>query len=344
MNSGDLQQFRQCLGRLATQAQAGSQDFKTAVIEELAPLLPDLGGVFAKVAVLVGACVEWGGSPLPLRDALPERAARAMEDYARFPAAWSQATGGQPLPDRQSPPPMRDVQQTLVNHSGLEQEDATSLAVSWFDVDDWLMPLITVMAMREFRTTMAHRARVREAAAAIADNLQQAYWVHGLAEVLDDEPLIVLDRASGRGFHLTMSGIGDNFQLHTLLADRLIDNRRHGLIDGEPPKLAWMAAATFALPRRPTTDPIVRRFRLFDGRGAYVSPEGRPADIAPLEGIRVLAVHPPLGHFAWIAGRIYEHMSPTLTLDRIMEPGEAADWLSRIAPAQEDDLMAINHE
>ena len=49
----------------------------------------------------------------------------------------------------------------------------------------------------------------------------KAGWVHGLTLVLDDEPLIVLDPDSGCGFQLTMSGIGDNYQLHTLLADRL---------------------------------------------------------------------------------------------------------------------------
>jgi hypothetical protein len=40
--------------------------------------------------------------------------------------------------------------------------------------------------------------------------------------VLDDEPLIALDPASGRGYRLTMSGVGDNHQLHTPLADRLL--------------------------------------------------------------------------------------------------------------------------
>ena len=67
---------------------------------------------------------------------------------------------------------------------------------------------------------MAGRERLRAAAAAMADRLTRAGWVHGLTLVLDDEPLIVLDPDSGRGFHLTMSGIGDNYQLHTLLADR----------------------------------------------------------------------------------------------------------------------------
>jgi hypothetical protein len=35
-------------------------------------------------------------------------------------------------------------------------------------------------------------------------------------------------------------------------------------------------------------------------------------------------------------------MTPTLTLDRILAPAEAAGWLARISPAQETDLIAVN--
>jgi len=35
-------------------------------------------------------------------------------------------------------------------------------------------------------------------------------------------------------------------------------------------------------------------------------------------------------------------MTPTLTLDRFMEPAEAAGWLDRVVPARENDLMSIS--
>jgi hypothetical protein len=60
----------------------------------------------------------------------------------------------------------------------------------------------------------------------------------------------------------------------------------------------------------------------------------------PLDGTRVVILHPPLGRFAWSAGRAYRHMTPTLTLDRILAPAEAAGWLARVSPARETDLMA----
>jgi hypothetical protein len=82
------------------------------------------------------------------------------------------------------------------------------------------------MVRREFRAAMAERDELSESAAALAGTVQSAKWVHGLSVVLDDEPLVALDPASRRGFLLTMSGVGDNFQLHTLLADRLAGHGR----------------------------------------------------------------------------------------------------------------------
>jgi hypothetical protein len=151
---------------------------------------------------------------------------------------------------------------------------------------------------------------------------------------------LALDHASRRGFHLTMSGVGDNFQLYTLLADRLAGHGQESPFGLESPKPEWVAAATDS--PLPPTDPILRQFRLFDGLGYYVFPEGHPADIAPLDGTRVVVLHAPLGRYGWTSGRIYLHMTPTLTLDRFLEPAEAADWLARVLPARETDLMSVN--
>lgn len=348
MEAGDPVAFRDRLRQLGNAAQSWDPAGLTAGIEALAPLLPQLAGAFSKAGVLAGAMVELGGSPLPLRKALPRRAAVAMRMYALFPSAWAAASGGQPLPEPGSPPTMTEVTDILVAHAerrGVSARDATQLALSWFDTGDWLKAMITALAHKDFRASMSDedRDQVRETAAAIADKLQDADWVLGLALVLDDEPLVVLDPASGRGFRLTMSGVGDNFQLHTLLADRLA--RRRGGVPGlKPPPRAWVTEATDGPQLSSFTDLILRRFRLFDGNGAYVYPEGRPADIAKLGETRVLVLHPPLGSFGWVGGRTYQHMKPTLTLDRTLDAAEAANWLARVAPANETDLMAINRE
>jgi len=42
---------------------------------------------------------------------------------------------------------------------------------------------------------------------------------------------------------------------------------------------------------------------------------------------------PPHDNMTWQHGRIYKHMLPTLTLDRLLEPAEAAHWFSRVEEA-----------
>ncbi|MFC8721071.1 hypothetical protein [Kitasatospora sp. NPDC057198] len=351
--------FRRALGALGEVARAGGPAALTAAVEALAPLLPTLHGVFARTAVLAGACVERGGSPAALAGVLPARTAAALRMFAMVPGLWAQQVpdGFPPPPDWSSPDAVDEVVRacTAVGaRGGFGAAEMRAVALSWFDAEDWLRASITVLGHREFRAA-ADPEELRELRAATEDVAElslvpeefglrgvarRALWADQLAAVLDDEPLIVLDPGSGRGFALTMSGVGDNFQLHTLLADRLIGSRLRGLLPGEPPARSWVAAATGGSPRTAPDDPVLRRFRLFDGHGRYVAPEGIPADIRPLDGVRVLVLHPPRGRFGWTSGRVFEHLVPSLRLERRLPRQEAAAWLRRTAPAREDDLLA----
>jgi hypothetical protein len=345
VQAGDNAHFHQCVVNLHTAGKNASPDELTSAIETMAPWLCVLNGLFAKVALLAGTFVEWGASPLPLAGSVPGWVAYKMTLYAWFEKLWPRASGGRPFPDQKNGSEMDPAIETMAaaaECARLPEGGVEQIVATWFDLEDWLKLTTTLMAQREFRLAMTGRDKIKQSAAAIAGRVQSADWVYGLSVVLDNEPLVVLDPASRRGFHLTMSGVGDNFQLHTLLADRLSGHGRHGPSGLEPPKPAWVAAATDASPGLPLTDPILRRFRLFDGLGYYVFPEGRPVDIAPLDGTRVVVLHAPLGRYGWNGGRTHVAMTPTLTLDRFMEPAEAAGWLARILPAREDDLMSIN--
>jgi hypothetical protein len=347
MRQGADSRVLRLVHQLAAETKAVGTDVMTELVGEIAPMLPGLAGTFSKLAVLAGVLVERGASPLALVEVLPERAVSAMAHYAALVQIWPQASGGRPLPEFRPPlsePALNEVEATLVAYAqrnGRSERSALMVAYSWFSVNDWINPMISaMMADREFRAAMDRREQVLDGAAALAEHLPRARRLHGLCLVRDDEPLIVLDPSCGRGFRLTMTGVGDNFQLHTLLAARLMGPGRGGLLDAPPPEPAWVDAATTG-PTGPfdLATPITRRFRLFDGHGGYVHPEGRPADIEPLDGVRVLVLHPTNGSYGWSNGRAYVSMVPALTLDREIEPSEAAHWFSRIAPARETDLM-----
>jgi hypothetical protein len=346
MESGSTAEFKEGLVRLGEAARAGGSETLTAAVSALAPVLPGLGGDFAKAAVLAGACVEWGGSPLPLAEGLPERAAEAMMLNALVEEWWTGAGTNLPLPKptRANTQRLEHVFMPFVQQSGgtLTAGHLRRIAMSWYDMDDWLNALLTVLAHGDFRDALpaATKANLREQAVAVAGRSQKAAWVADLAAVLDDEQLLVLAPQNRRGYALTMRGIGDNTQLHILLADRLVGDPAAGLLPGPRPDPSWVAAATDADPNLGPDNPAIRAFRLFDGHGRYLAPEGRPADIRPLDGVRVLSVHPPNGSFGMGSGRVFTAMRPTLTLDRRLDSSEVEHWLARVAPAVEDNLMA----
>ncbi len=336
--------FQRTFDQLGRAGRELSPSDLTAAVGELAQILKYRpAGVFARLALVAGAYVEWGASPLALAENAPGCALVTMRLRQGFSELWPVVGGGDPEPDPDLPPSMDDLVARFQTAPGVPERVAAAIALSWFDVGHWVNLMITLMARREFRDAAAAALpEVGEVAAELGESVRRAEWLPGLAQVLDDEPLVVIDDATGRGFRLTMSGIGDNFPLHTLLADRLIGDPGSGLLAGERPAPTWVDAATTGPAQVGFADAIVRRFRLFDGSGGYIFPEGRPADITPIDGTRVLVLHPPLGEFGWTTGRTYEHMVPTLTLDRIMRPDETRAWRSRIAPARETDLFGTN--
>lgn len=345
MESGSAPAYQTAMKELADTAKAEGPEGLTAAVEALAPLLPGLGGDFAMTAVLAGAFVEWGGSPMALVDVLPRRAAEAMMLNAAVPELWDAATGGRPLPEPESASTgelVRELTRRPWWRRGVDsarREALTRIAMSWFDMDDWLRALTTVMVDERFRTAVSDRvkAELREHAAAVADRSQQATWVAALAAVLDNEPLVLIDPRARRGYALTMSGIGDNGQLLILLADRLIGDPDHGLVAGDPPARRWVEAATSGSPYLGSDTLAMTAFHLLDGHGTPISADGVPADIEPLDGTRVLVLHPMKRDYIMTAGRMFEHMTPTLHLDRMLQRAETESWLIRLAPGAASD-------
>jgi hypothetical protein len=65
--------------------------------------------VFARLALIAGAYVEWGGSPLLLAENAPVCALLAMQLSARFSQLWPIAGGGRPEPITGQEPAMSEL-------------------------------------------------------------------------------------------------------------------------------------------------------------------------------------------------------------------------------------------
>ncbi|MFI5803129.1 hypothetical protein [Streptomyces sp. NPDC051561] len=143
--------------------------------------------------------------------------------------------------------------------------------------------------------------------------------------VLDAEPLVVLHRETGAGFLVRIGGIGDNFQLHTLLADALVGG---GHLPGRPPSPDAVAVCRDAEGQVLTQG----SFNLLGADGAWIWNEGDPADIPPVRGTRVLALDPEPYTRSWPAGRYFPGMSGDLVLERVLGREESQGWFAHVSP------------
>ncbi|MFD3958306.1 MULTISPECIES: hypothetical protein [Streptomyces] len=321
-----------------------------AVLEQVPP------SPRAVVAVLVGACVERGADAERCAPGVLAGLRAALEGAVAFGEAWAATGGGAfPVPDDGEPG------EEIVERTGFEA------AVGWWTLSQWEMAAVALLNHRAVRAGLDGAAAVRagldeEAAGAGLDEraagagLDDA-TVRGQADsgrgellrlltavaqasgqelrclsyalrVLDDEPLVVLHRPSATGYLLRLSGIGDNFQLHTLLADALIGG---GHVAGRAPSPQEVAVCR----ETPGQVETAGSFELVAPDGDRLWNEGTPADIPVVDGVRLLVLDEPSYARSWPAGRFFPGMRGDLILERALEPEETERWFARVSPAGE---------
>jgi hypothetical protein len=341
----DQQRFEAATRSLAAATPQATPDDVQDTLVRLASILATIGfGRGVDLVRLAGAMTNHGPMPTELLPILVRRGIEVMELAAKFAAIYR--ADDESLPDPEDPSLVQPVISRLHDILGNPvaalplpgmpdppvAPDATALALAeaWFTGDGWVQPILYLSQRKDVRASLPERARLLAAAEAVAGQFNAAHWLRGLLLVLDDEELIVLHRPTGRGYRVTISGIGDNFQLHTLLAANLIGDESLGMIPARPPTPAEVAAASDGEVTPP--DGIKGNFNLVDAYGAWIWNEGRPADIRRLEGTRVVVIDTPPYERMWNAGRAYPLMRPTVTVDEILPATEAARWLSMVKP------------
>lgn len=213
--------------------------------------------------------------------------------------------------------------------------------------------LLEVAALAVLSRLKEQRKRLRDDAAIAASvrRLEAARDLECLAKmlrVLDDEEIVVIHPDLQRGYLIRISGIGNNFQLHTLLADTLIGSPTEGWLPGQRPP-APVAAIARNAPFNPHNTPTTQgTFNLVnwyglqpdhtlsntpEGRKAWIRHEDAPADIAPFEGKRVILLGPVPYPRTWHTGRFFLDMHGEMEVMRQLTEHETRDWLSRLATA-----------
>lgn len=321
------------LGAEVKKASAGNL---TSGLEVLQPALAEVRiGDGGQLASLAGAFVELGADPFVTLETLVVRIAEGLEQAAAFPQLWEKITG-ESEPPSPGQPELTDAALRRIEEHAVTQRVALgemmATAEAWFTVGEWAPGLLVPLQRTDIRLRLPHRPRLETAVDSTCEHIGSAHWMQGLLRVIDDEHILVLHRPSGRGYRMTIGGIGDNFQLHTLLAAALIGDPVDGMIPGASPDKRWVSAATDGQDMQPGG--IAGQFNLVDGYGEWIWNEGRPIDIPLMDGHRVIVLDPPPYPRTWTTGRQYPLMKPTVKLDSVMEPEEATQWLDKVAPDQ----------
>ncbi|MEO3829989.1 hypothetical protein [Actinomadura sp. B10D3] len=286
---------------------------------------PNLGGW---LAIVTGTWIEYGAGPAPVGAAVIERVTEVTAAALAFAKAWEDAAAGKPPPDMQEEQPSQEVFDTVAPVLG---DGAVTAMMSWFALPHFAMAGCTVLQMApSVRAGLADRDFRVFAAGKAAQHLGRMDHYQALLRVLDGERVLVLDRASRQGWTVTIGGIGDNFQLHVLLAGALIG--RPGGLTGDRP--APEIIACFLNADVPPGRPIISSpWDLADAHGEPIWNEGVPADIPLVNGSRVVVIDPPSYERTFPAGRRFPLMPAALRVNGMHQPEDLAAWWPHIKPA-----------
>ncbi|OKJ74333.1 hypothetical protein AMK32_35610 [Streptomyces sp. CB01883] len=289
----------------------------------LAALLPAFPptGPRPMLATMAGFCVERGADPAACAEPVLDGTYRDLLDALEFARRWAAVGGaGDELPEADE----EIIDDALMARLGGEADEALRLALAWCSVEQWQPPALAVLC-RSTEVRRQHASALLPACRDLAalERHDLKCLAYALA-ILDDEPLVVLHRPTGTGFEVRIGGIGDNFQLHTLLAHVLVGG---GHVPGTPPSAESVRLATDPKPAQGRTGAVATgAFELFAPDGERIWNEGLPDDIPVVEGHRLLVLDEPTYSRSWNADRFFPMLPGTAELTRVLPADEVQTW------------------
>lgn len=354
--------IHEAIGPAFSSLAPGDRPGAEAVLRRLAddvidtPNRPEAAGI---VALCCGALVERGLGPTIALGQILDRLERQIAPEAiAFVAACHQAAEDDPPPslpsDGDDPEQSGDPGEQPERPDPIEEHGeriaalVPSEASSFRALDPFSQAAVAMLARSEgARKDSRSRSSLRASLDQLGGQYGHAGFLWVMMQVLDDEPVLVLHPGEGKGYRVRISGLADNFQLHTLLADALIGRFPGRWLRGRRPSRQEVAAAGDG--EVPEGLPHARgAFNLWTWRGLeadgslpggiegsahWVWNEGVPADIPTFEGVRTVLLGPPPYERSWTASRKFPAMAGRLSVESILGSGEVRDLLRRIAAA-----------
>jgi hypothetical protein len=245
-------------------------------------------------------------------------------------------------------------------------ERLPAAARAWEAIGPLCLGAITLLARSPAkRQQVRHDTALLTQARALAGANGAAGFLTKMLQVLDDEELLILSPEPKVGFRVRIGGIGDNFQLHTLLAGSIIGPAAEGLYPGwvgtirdghgtpaqaGRPLDARAVGVARDLPCARDEAAVWSHLQLWtwealqpDGRlpddpitqhECFVYNEGVPADIPAFAGVRVILLGDVSFSRSWNGVRAFPFMPADLRVEQRLSAEEVGGWLRRIAAAR----------
>ncbi|GLU48440.1 hypothetical protein [Nocardiopsis ansamitocini] len=330
---GDPQRFGPAVGQVYNLASQVPSSEREIALEALGPIFSGHHtgpGAEADLTVVAGAFVEMGTPPGATGIEVLRLVRETGKAAGVFLHAWDKTGGGPP------PEPERVTAADEDRVAKALNESATMATMCWWTARRFGLSAKTMLSRAEIRAEIRADSSMHGDLLAIAGQLSAHLPEYGEISALlrmdEVNSALVLDRASSRAFRVGFEGIGDNFQLHTLLAAALIGDGGRGLA-GEVPDPRWVSAFTDADPD-PRARIVSGWWNLVAADGTWVWNEGVPADIPVLEGERILVLEEQTYPRSWNAGRLYPLVAAALWVQEELESEDARRWWSLIQPEE----------
>jgi hypothetical protein len=301
----------------------------------LAPALSVPGDNHAfGAAFLCGALIEAGCAPGPIEEPLLQRYAALVTAARRFHAAVEAE-----LPDDQDDPEAAFEEAARRVAPSMKEE-----SVAFERLDQAFAPAVALLSVSPPARRRA-RAMLADLSAMSEDNAG-ASWLVKLCAVLEDEPYLAIEPATGQGIRGRMNGISENFQLNVLLMDLFpgpggqraprVSPAAAANARGEgPQQLNEGVTGTWDLHGWPslTSGGLLPQGTGGESTRHWIWNEGVPADIPIFEGLRVVLLVPASYPRSWGAQRSFAALRAELSVDQRLAGDEVQAWLARMAAA-----------
>jgi hypothetical protein len=221
---------------------------------------------------------------------------------------------------------------TVEDARGLIEDGSEELEARWYEV----IELCSVDP-----AARAALADLQPRAAELGDECDGAGWIATMLQVLHEAPFVAVEWDTRLGIAGRMSGISENFQLHTLLMDEFPQRgfRRKRRVSPE------IAANARGEGEQALGADVLGAWNLYtyeavlNGQlpdssdqsmwATWIWNEGTPADIPELDGHRVIVLGPPPYSRGWQAQRTFARLPASLDAHRLSRT-EVDAWFAKL--------------